>query len=57
MQKIQIRNLNSDTFSEYGVLIGCQPTYEDNYFKVIISEPDYGWRIAVYIGTPFIADY
>ncbi|MGL1893322.1 MAG: hypothetical protein OCD02_16925 [Spirochaetaceae bacterium] len=47
MRQIEIRTINHKSFFRYGKVIDNEGN-GDGDFKVIIQEPDYGWRIATY---------
>lgn len=44
----EIKNITKDNFSKYGVVIDSKPEFIDGKFEVLISEKNYGWRIAIY---------
>ncbi len=48
MLECEIRNITQKSFAPYGVVIGHPITQTDHFFKVLISEKNAGWRIAIF---------
>lgn len=43
-----IKNINHQSFDQYGIIIDHPVTNTDHFFKVLISENNAGWRIAFF---------